>query len=318
MAKVSVIIATRNNQQTIGKCVESLLNQTAWKNFDNEIIVVNDASTDKTLEALTFFRPHIKLINLSEHVGGAEARNIGIKNATGDYVFIAEADAFYSPTFIEHCLEHLSRNEVGSVIGRGHQWPSKAIFYKYWEEFLKLRSIDYKPFSGWIFRRNDLEKIGLYDTNSPSPDVDLSKKIQALGYEIVYEPKAEWWHQYPDTVKKVFLKGYNRGIFLFLTSRERRGSVKKPVIALTYILLALILALCLSWLFSFLLLVPPLGSLLNSLSKALKKVGKNRQILDYKTFILFSPLVDMIRFCGVLSGYIVGPFYLLFHKKPNY
>jgi len=315
MTKISVIIATRNNQQTIRKCIESLLHQTAWEKFEKEIIVVNDASTDRTPEILRIFSPYIKLINLPRHVGGAEARNVGIRNATGDYIFVAEADGFYSSDFIERCLKHLSRDKVGSVIGRGHQWPNKAIFYKYWEEFLRLRSINYRPFSGWIFRRKDLEKVGLYDGNSLSPDVDLSKKLQALGYEIIYEPKAEWWHKYPDTIKEVFLKGYNRGIMLFLS---RKKESIKPLIAYAYILLVFALILKLSWLFLFLLFVPLILSLFNSISEVFKKVKEIKEILEYKDFILLAPLVDLIKFCGVLLGYFMGPFYFLTQKKPNY
>jgi glycosyltransferase involved in cell wall biosynthesis len=91
--KVSVIIAAYNEEKNIEKCINSILQQD-YKNI--EIIVVNDGSTDGTAELLTkynnYTNVHVTNINNS---GVSNARNIGIKMATGKWIVFADADDYY-------------------------------------------------------------------------------------------------------------------------------------------------------------------------------------------------------------------------------
>lgn len=99
--KVSVIIPSYGQAQYLYTAISSALNQ----NFpDFEIIVVDDGSTDGSLEVARGFTPHIKLIE-QENKGLASARNAGIMNATGEYIFPLDADDIMWPL----CLERLVR-----------------------------------------------------------------------------------------------------------------------------------------------------------------------------------------------------------------
>lgn len=85
--KVSVIIPVYNGEKTIGKCIESVLNQS----LDSvEIIVINDGSTDKTEEILRKYKD-VKVINKSNG-GQGFARNDGIDAAKGRYIAFVDAD----------------------------------------------------------------------------------------------------------------------------------------------------------------------------------------------------------------------------------
>lgn len=89
MAKVSVIIAAYNIQEYIGRCIESCINQTLE---DIEIIVVNDGSTDKTLDIINKYDDsRIKVIN-KKNEGLIEARKSGFNIAKGEYILFVDGD----------------------------------------------------------------------------------------------------------------------------------------------------------------------------------------------------------------------------------
>ena len=83
--KISIIIPAYNSESTIRRCVDSIRNQT-YRNL--EIIVVNDGSTDSTSEVVNEINntdSRVKLISIPNG-GVSHARNVGIENATGDYI----------------------------------------------------------------------------------------------------------------------------------------------------------------------------------------------------------------------------------------
>jgi glycosyltransferase involved in cell wall biosynthesis len=92
MRKVSVIITTYNGEEIIERTINSMITQKGIdEKFTLELIVVDDCSTDSTLEILKKF--DVKLFVTSNNTGGPnKGRNIGLKNATGDYICIADQD----------------------------------------------------------------------------------------------------------------------------------------------------------------------------------------------------------------------------------
>lgn len=99
MSHISVIIPAWNSEHTIGPCLASLFAQT-MQNF--EVIVVNDGSTDGTLDALAPHRSRIRLID-QENQGSNPARNRGLREATGELLLFLDADITMDP----QCLEKL-------------------------------------------------------------------------------------------------------------------------------------------------------------------------------------------------------------------
>lgn len=101
---VSVIIPNYNNEKYIGKCIESVLEQT-YKGL-REIIVVDDCSTDNSrcvIENLCKSNSIIKPIFLVKNCKVSHARNVGLKAATSDYVtFLDGDDIYYSKTKLEN------------------------------------------------------------------------------------------------------------------------------------------------------------------------------------------------------------------------
>lgn len=88
---ISVIIPCYNAELHIKDCLESLLSQNFKRNF--EIIIIDDASKDKTVEIIKTFKfPNIKFYFLKENSGPAAARNLGLIKAKGEYVLFLDVD----------------------------------------------------------------------------------------------------------------------------------------------------------------------------------------------------------------------------------
>ncbi len=106
---ISVIINVYNGEKFIDKCLKSVVEQT-YKNL--EIIVVNDGSTDNTLNIVkTYKDERIRIIN-QNNMGLSLSRNVGIENAHGEYLFFVDADDFVTIDVIEYLYDIAKKKNV--------------------------------------------------------------------------------------------------------------------------------------------------------------------------------------------------------------
>lgn len=109
--KYSIIIPVYNVEKYLEKCLNSILNQT-YSNY--EIIVVNDGSTDnsqKIIDKMVLkFPEKIKVIQ-KENSGQSDARNYGVKKATGDYIFFMDSDDFIDENLLEFVNNKLNESK---------------------------------------------------------------------------------------------------------------------------------------------------------------------------------------------------------------
>jgi glycosyltransferase involved in cell wall biosynthesis len=126
---ISVVVPVYNVAPFLPACMDSLINQTL-KNI--EIIAVNDASTDNSLEILQRYAKmdkRIKVINFPENRRTAAARNAGLNSATGVYIGLLDGDDYLDLDFYEKLYE-LAR-EAQSPIAKGltkiHEGPESSI-----------------------------------------------------------------------------------------------------------------------------------------------------------------------------------------------
>lgn len=107
--KYSIIIPVYNTSKYLNKCIKSAINQ----DYENiEIIIVNDGSTDDSLEIIKKYTKKYKNIVLidQKNKGLSEARNAGIKKATGDYFLLLDSDDFIEYNLISKLNEYTSKN----------------------------------------------------------------------------------------------------------------------------------------------------------------------------------------------------------------
>lgn len=106
---VSVVISCFNAQDTIDRCIASVLSQ-SFENF--EIIVVDDASTDDSLARLRDFADaRLRIIELQTNSGSpAEPRNVGIQMATGRYIAFLDSDDYWHPDKLQMQMSFMMEN----------------------------------------------------------------------------------------------------------------------------------------------------------------------------------------------------------------
>jgi len=111
--KISVIIPLFNKKDTIIKALESIFNQTVQP---LEIIVVNDGSTDGSVELVEQVKhPLTRLIN-QKNAGVSIARNRGINEAKGDWIAFLDADDFWDNDFLETINKLSNKYPSASVL----------------------------------------------------------------------------------------------------------------------------------------------------------------------------------------------------------
>lgn len=114
--KLSFIIPTYNSEDFIEDCLNSIFSQT-YKNY--EIIVIDDCSTDETLNILKKYN-NIKILSTPKNSRQGAARNIGLNNCTGDYVLFVDADdSLYSNDVLEKLTNEITKKVYPDIIYLG-------------------------------------------------------------------------------------------------------------------------------------------------------------------------------------------------------
>lgn len=159
----SVIITNYNQERFLSRCIRSCLKQSLEHNL-YEIIVVDDCSIDNSHEIIKGFDKKIVPIYLKENVGVAEASNIGIKKALGSFIIRVDADDYINEHALLIMTEILIANpDIGFVYADHFLVNIK-------EERISRVALDtieklYRHGAGIMFRKSNLEAIGLYDKN---------------------------------------------------------------------------------------------------------------------------------------------------------
>jgi glycosyltransferase involved in cell wall biosynthesis len=122
--KISIIIPVFNTEKYLAEAIESVLSQTLKP---TEIIVVDDGSTDKSVEIARRFEPLVRIISQANKGVGA-ARNVGIQETSGDFLAFLDADDFWTENKLEIQLSYLENNpKTDMVFGYVEQFISSEL-----------------------------------------------------------------------------------------------------------------------------------------------------------------------------------------------
>ena len=154
---VSLVVAVRNQEKYIGRCIRSILNQT-YPRGDYEVIVVNDASTDQTKFALELFENEIKLINNETRKGLPGSLNVGIRSARGRFVVRIDGDDYVHAEYVNILSMHLALNPWMDAVACDYNLVTNN------DEVIDRMNCEEKPIGcGIMFRVDQLIDLGLYD-----------------------------------------------------------------------------------------------------------------------------------------------------------
>ena len=173
---VSVIVPTKNSEATIGKCLESVKNQT-YPNI--EIIVVDCFSKDRTRKIAADHKARI----FDNRAKRSEARNIGAEKARGDLVVFVDSDMELDSSVVVKCVKKIREKHDGVIIpeisvGQGFLAKCKALEKSC---YIDDDSIEAARF----FVKNAFESVGGYDCElEAGEDWDISQRIKNAGFKV--------------------------------------------------------------------------------------------------------------------------------------
>ena len=191
MPKVSVIMACHDSSKFVGEAITSVLRQTF---HDLELILVDDCSTDNTLEIVKGYQARdgrIVVISLPNNEGPAIARNVGIAAAKGEWLGILDSDDVAMPERFEEQMKladnrkdvvliasgSISTNEKGQPI-KDHKYPTD---HKSLVRRLHTKQA-FPHHSSMVYRRDVVEKLGGFNSRYVgSEDYDLWLRLSEVG-----------------------------------------------------------------------------------------------------------------------------------------
>ena len=195
---VSVVIPNFNRMDLIGETLDSILNQTRPP---DEIIVVDDGSTDGSIDILKQFQPRVTLLT-QENAGPAAARNRGFSASRGRFIQFFDSDDLCAPNKIEVQLAALHNTGADVAYSPWLQAELRDGLAVYRELPLQQRPLpsnrppEYFFLRSWVttfqpclFRREVLEKAGPFSEDlKPSEDSELLLRILLTGAKLVHVP----------------------------------------------------------------------------------------------------------------------------------
>lgn len=204
MEKISVIIPVFNDERRIEESINSVLNQT----YDNlELIVINDGSTDRTLEKVQKYSDKRMKVFTQENQGTGQARNRGLKEATGDFICFVDSDDTIELNFLETMI-NLIRQKEASIVACSYKNNTGKIYeLDKTEAFKYLIALPEKiPMSvcGKIFKRETIENI-YFDKSNHFEDIKFAVEAFANADKVVYLEKILYnYTQREDSRSKYF------------------------------------------------------------------------------------------------------------------
>lgn len=209
MFKTSVVIPAFNGRKHLQKNLPHVLKLGA-----DEVIVVDDASTDSSGDFITENYHQIKLIRHSENLRFPISVNDGFAATTGDIIFLLNQDVNPQSDLIEKTLPHFADPKIFAVTfsEQDRSW-AKGEFKNGWLEFTngprdnKIHESFWASGGSAAFRKDLWDKLGGFDPIfSPGyfEDFDLGWRARKAGYKIVWDPKCQVMHVTETAFKEAF------------------------------------------------------------------------------------------------------------------
>lgn len=222
--QISVVVVSYNTREMTLRCLDALTKELTA--LTHEVIVVDNASTDGSADAIAAGFPGLRLIRSPRNVGFGAGNNLGMREARGEYLLLINTDAFCSPGAVHGMLTGMDRHPKAAVIGPrllnadGSLQPS---CYRYpspvrcWLENLWISAIarpatpagDYRRWPhdtetevDWLIgacmlvRREAYERVGGFDEQffMYAEETDWQKRMRDAGFGIVLVPGATVTH----------------------------------------------------------------------------------------------------------------------------
>ena len=211
MENISLYICAYNVEKTIEDVIIGVLNLDPKP---NEFIVINDGSTDSTLEILDKYKKYIKILNLAKNMGVGYGRNLAIKESKNKFVATIDSDVVPDKKWLINIYEVMIANKSQLCGGLLLEKYLKSNRYNYWRTIhimhrFKEKTInEVKTFitgSNMLLDKNAWLKVGGYDEQfrTNGEDVHFCTKLRINGFKISYDSKPFCYHLQNDNLQSL-------------------------------------------------------------------------------------------------------------------
>jgi len=279
--KVSFVIPAFNEEANIAKTLTGVL---AVDYHDFEVVVIDDCSSDNTLQEIAPFLadPKIRLVRKMVNEGKAMALNDAIPISSGELILVMDADAVPKSDILKFLVPHFRYPRCGAVTGNPRVSNRESFLSKLQAiEFASIISMMRRAQRIWgrimtmsgvvgIFRRSALYDVGLYSPDMATEDIDLTWRLQLRHWDVRYESQAVMWMKVPQSLEGLWhqRRRWSLGLSQVLVRHGRELMQRRhrrfwPVLieatlsviwAYAYVFLTVI------WLISYAVGYPPVGA----------------------------------------------------------
>jgi len=239
MPRISIIVLNWNGQKHLETCFNSIKEQD-YENF--ETLLVDNGSADNSVEFVEKNFPFVRVIKLKENIGFASGNNVGIKEATGDYILTLNNDTKLEKACLKNLMEVVEKNpeigmfslkmmffyepdlinSTGTLIYKDGSAMNRGMKQKDEKQFEQIEEI-FGPCAGAaLYKKEMLEDIKLGDDEYFDndffiylEDADLSLRAQLKNWKSLYIPTSVIHHVHSATMQakspiKLYLSERNR------------------------------------------------------------------------------------------------------------
>ncbi|KOS66618.1 glycosyl transferase family 2 [Lysinibacillus contaminans] len=248
---LSIVIVNYNTKKLTIDCIQSVLNSKL--NFQYEIFVVDNASSDGSVEKIKKIFPHVYVISNKENAGFSKANNQAIKECNGRYVLLLNSDTIVNKDTLDEMIRFMDGEmNVGAVgcevnlpdgtldkachrgfptpeasfyymIGLAKKFPNSPKYNSYHKSYMNMsevHDIDCLVGAFMMVRREAFEQVGLLDEEffMYGEDIDWCYRIKEFGWRIVYNPTVSITHYKGASSRRKPFKivyEFHRAMYLF-------------------------------------------------------------------------------------------------------
>jgi len=262
--RISVVSLTWNSERFVPTYLSSLFADADKSGIPIEVLIVDNGSTDSTLAQLTEWekQPGVHVFRQAFNRGTTVSRNIALKQARGEFVFVVDSDTRILPGTLDGLLASFGELEKRSNVGllcpkltypdgeiqeSARRFPTvltkvfrllKWDSVRKWEESIpavfagESTPVDYGISAAWFFRRSLLDRVGYLDEKifyAPE-DTDFCVRVWKSGAEVWYSPEVTVVHDCQRlTSKRPFTRmGANHAAGLVYYWRKHGGFLLRP------------------------------------------------------------------------------------------
>jgi cellulose synthase/poly-beta-1,6-N-acetylglucosamine synthase-like glycosyltransferase len=216
----SIVVPMKGEEKVAARLLDAL-SKLNYPSDKKEVIIVEDGSTDRTIDVCFEFKERhgadIKILHKPFSDGKPSALNYGIKHARGEIIAIFDADSIPEPDSLLEACKYFGEPKVAAVQGRTltvnseENMLTKFISYEeavWFDAYLQGKDVlnlfvNLKGSCQFI-KRDVLEIVDGFDAKFLAEDMELSAKLIEHGYQIRYAPDVRSWQESPSNLKQLF------------------------------------------------------------------------------------------------------------------